>query len=126
MYDEGVTYLAPGVLFHLMSPFLQCRKQSVQYEKLPGALHQLFIDLHVQYVKKGTQKGRKKAINWQSYQVCFFNITTEKHSGHLLNSCSSSTFIQFDYKISILYHSCLQATADDHKHWEYSKVTQHL
>ena len=72
------------VLCHLMSPFLQCRQQAVQYEKLPRALHQLLINLHgqrqdTQFVEMGTQKRRK--TQFTSSQLCCFNVTatTEKH-----------------------------------------------
>lgn len=48
-----------GAVFYLVPPLLQRRQQSVQYEKLPGALHQLLINLQgerqdIQYMKKGT------------------------------------------------------------------------
>lgn len=57
-----------------MPPFLQCRQQSVQYKKLPRALHQLLVNLYTgqqeeQNVRKGThQRKKQKKVHWQSHQ----------------------------------------------------------
>lgn len=44
------------VLFHLMSSSLQCRQHSIQYEELPRALHQLFIDLKRLKIHTGSKQ----------------------------------------------------------------------
>lgn len=56
------------MLFHLMSPFLQCRQQAVQYEKLPRALHQLLINLQGGHAvcEDGNGKKTKNTIHMMS------------------------------------------------------------
>lgn len=68
---DVVPYKASGVLFHLVSSFLHCRQQSVQYKKFSWCLHQLFINLHrgPQDVKceDGNTKGKEITTQCLSY-----------------------------------------------------------
>lgn len=64
---DVVPYKASGVLYHLVSSFLHCRQQSVQYKKFSWCLHQLFINLHrgPQDVKCEDDNTKRKEITTQ-------------------------------------------------------------
>lgn len=62
---------------HFVSPLLQCRQHSVQYEELPGGLHQLFINLH----------GGQQNVGLSESKIPPSSTETQVRVGHLELLC---------------------------------------